>query len=303
MFFERLRAFGSARACLYNIGMKLAVLSDIHGNLPALHSVAQHIDAWQPDHVVVNGDIVNRGPCSTACLRFVQERQRSCSWQVVRGNHEDYVLEHAQPGVVRSGIQFEINYISYWTYQRLNGEIAALSALPDWLSLRALDRSEARMAHGSMRNNRDGVYVNTSDDVLRQQIAPAPAVFCTAHTHYPLIRRSDDTLVVNSGSVGSPSDGDPRASYAQVTWRRGQWRAQIVRLEYDREQAGRDFTTSGFLDHAGAIAHLIHFEWRFAQPFFPLWMYQYQAHVLAGEIELEESVRAFMADYRPILER
>lgn len=283
--------------------MKLAVLSDIHGNLPALHSVAEHIDAWRPDHVVVNGDIVNRGPCSAACLRFVQAQQRACGWQVVRGNHEDYVLEHAQPGVARSGTQFEINYISYWTYQRLNGAVAALSALPDWLSLHAPDHSEARLAHGSMRNNRDGVYINTSDDVLRRQIAPAPALFCTAHTHYPLIRYIDETLVVNSGSVGSPHDGDPRASYAQVTWRRGAWRAEIVRLEYDREQTQRHFETSGFLDHGGAIARLIHFEWRFAQPFFPLWMYQYQARVLAGEIELDMAVEAFLDDYRPIVER
>lgn len=279
--------------------MKLAVLSDIHGNLPALHAVAEHIDAWQPDHVIVDGDIVNRGPCSPPCLRFVQER----NWQMTRGNHEDYVLEHTQPDVDRSGPQFEINRVSYWTFQQLNGEVAALTHLPDWLSLRAPDGSEVRMTHGSMRNNRDGIYVNTTNDVMRQQIAPAPAVFCTAHTHYPLIRRVDDTLVVNVGSVGSPNDGDTRTSYAQITWRRGQWQAQIIRLNYDREQAGRDFKTSGFLDDAGPIARVLHFEWRFAQPFFPFWIYQYQARVLSGEIDLNAAVEAFLADYRPFVER
>jgi predicted phosphodiesterase len=283
--------------------MKLAILSDIHGNLPALHAVAEHIDAWRPDHVIVNGDIVNRGPCSPPCLRFVQDRQRARNWQALRGNHEDHVLEHTRPDAVRNGPQFEINRMSFWTYEQLNGAVEALAALPNVCTLHAPDGSMVRVTHASMRNNRDGIYISTTDNVLRQQIAPAPAVFCSAHTHYPLIRCIDDTLVVNVGSAGSPNDGDPRASYAQLTWRRGQWRAEIMRLEYDREQTERDFQTSGFLDDAGAIARVMHFEWRFAQPFFPFWIYQYQARVLAGEIDLETAVDAFLEDYRPIMER
>ena len=72
--------------------MKLAVLADIHANLPALHSVASHIEAWQPDGVVLAGDVVNRGPRPLECLRFVQEKQRAAGWGVVRGNHEEYVM-------------------------------------------------------------------------------------------------------------------------------------------------------------------------------------------------------------------
>ncbi len=69
--------------------MKLAVLSDIHGNVPALQAVVEHVEAWGPDHVIVNGDIVNRGPYSLECLQAVQEKQAVQGWQLLRGNHED----------------------------------------------------------------------------------------------------------------------------------------------------------------------------------------------------------------------
>jgi 3',5'-cyclic AMP phosphodiesterase CpdA len=68
--------------------MKFAILSDIHGNLPALQAVAAHIEAWQPDHTIVNGDIVNLGPDSVECWQFIETKQRSANWQITQGNHE-----------------------------------------------------------------------------------------------------------------------------------------------------------------------------------------------------------------------
>ena len=68
--------------------MKLAVLADIHANLSGPLAVAAHVDAWRPDQVIVAGDVANRGPRPVECLAFVQERQRSAGWLVVRGNEE-----------------------------------------------------------------------------------------------------------------------------------------------------------------------------------------------------------------------
>jgi predicted phosphodiesterase len=47
--------------------MKTAILVDIHGSRQAMETVIAHLDTWQPDHVIVNGDTVNRGPCSLEC--------------------------------------------------------------------------------------------------------------------------------------------------------------------------------------------------------------------------------------------
>jgi len=151
------------------------------------------------------------------------------------------------------------------------------------------------VVHASMRGNRDNILPRTPDSTLREQIAPAPAVFAMGHTHVPLVRRIDDTLVVNAGAVGMPFDGDVRASYARLTWSGVQWHAEIVRLEYDREQTARGFRESGFLE-SSVIGDLIFDEFMTARPRLANWITRYQPLVLAGEITPAESVRAFLAE-------
>jgi hypothetical protein len=158
--------------------------------------------------------------------------------------------------------------------------------------------------HGSMRDNRDGVYPKTPDAELREQIAPAPKIFVTGHTHRPLIRQIDATTVVNIGSVGAPFDADKRLSYGRFTWtaRKG-WGVDIIRLPYDFARIEEDYKTSGFLDEAGPLAQLMLVELRRASGLIYRWASRYQEAVLEGEISLEESVWAVLADddLRPFL--
>lgn len=272
--------------------MKLAVLADIHANLVALETVARHIAAWQPDITVVAGDTVNRGPRPRECLRFVQERQRTHGWHVIRGNHEGYVINHARPDAPRSGPAFVVSQYSYWTYQQLGEDVSALAAMPPHISLPGPNRSEVRVTHASMRGDRDGIYPDTTDAELRQQLGPAPfpPLMCVGHTHLPLVRQIDATLVVNAGSVGMPFDGDPRASYAQVSWRNARWHVAIVRLDYDRQQAERAFFETGFVEGCGPLGRLILDEFRTARPHLFTWATRYQARVLAGAISIADSV-------------
>ncbi|MCI0732068.1 MAG: metallophosphatase family protein [Chloroflexi bacterium] len=274
--------------------MKVAILADIHANWVALERVVANVAAWQPDRVVVAGDVINRGPRPRECLDFVQEKQHSAGWQVVRGNHEDYILEHAGSGGCPPP---EIFQTSYWTYRQLNGETAGLVAMPFQVALPGPDGREVRVVHASMRHNRDGIYPHTPDDELRQQIAPPPAVLCVGHTHVPLVRQIDGTLVVNAGSVGFPFDGDHRAGYARLAWQNGRWQADIVRLEYDVDQARRDFFESGYMAGSGALASLVLLEFDQARPNLHLWARAYEAPVLAGEIDIVESVNQFLAQF------
>lgn len=274
--------------------MKLAILADIHANFVALQAVTAHIEAWQPDTVIVAGDVVNRGPRPLECLRFVQERQRTAGWLLVRGNHEDYVLKHTRPNAPRRGLQFEIHRHSFWTYQQLNSNVSALEAMPRKQSLLAPDGSTIWVTHGSILGNRDGIYPETTDAALRQKIEPAATLFCVGHTHRPLVRAIDGTLVVNVGSAGLPFDGDPRPSYAQLEWHCGQWQVRIIRLDYDRHRAEHDFFETAFMEGSGPLAHLILDELRTAQSRLYQWTDLYQPLVLAGEMSMEESAREFL---------
>ena len=271
--------------------MKLAILADIHANYVALQTVVAHIEHWQPDLVIVAGDIVNRGPRPAECLALVQQRMRTQGWLVVKGNHEEYVITQSKPDAVRSGTKFEIFRSGYWTYCKLGCDVAALEAMPLTLEM----ERGVRVTHASMRGTRDGIYLTIPEDMLRQQIGlPIPALFCVGHTHQPFIKRIYDTLVVNVGSAGMPFDGDWHPSYAQLEWRSGQWHAEIVRLSYDRAATERDFEQTGFLDEGGALARIMLKELQIARGQLFTWFTQYEKTVMAGEITMDESVEKFL---------
>jgi len=274
--------------------MKIAVLADIHANLPALQTVVPHIDAWHPDAVVVAGDIVNRGPRPLECLQIIEERQRRDGWLVIRGNHEDYVINHSLPNAPRSGPEFELYQSSYWTLNQLNGQIESLVNMPFQISVETQDGGEIRTAHASMISNRDGIYPDTTDIYLRTQISPPPAAFCVGHTHRPLIRRLDETLVVNVGSVGMPFDGDHRAAYAQLTWNAGCLQADIIRLDYDRERVERDYRETDFDPDAGPLSSLMMSEFRHSLGYLYTWMKRYQGAILSGEVSVGAAVEQFI---------
>lgn len=272
--------------------MKIAVLSDIHGNLPALRATADHIEQWQPDMVVVAGDTVNRGPHSLACWQVIQAKTAH-GWLPLKGNHEEYVLAHGRADDPQSGSHFEVSNVSRWTYRQLNGAVNGLASLPDSHSLET-PGGEVRICHASMSHNRDGIYAEADDARISAQIAPAPAVFVTAHTHKPFTRQVNGTLVVNAGSVGTPADGDGRASYAQLVWQHCQWQAKIMRVSYDMVQADQDYHTTGLLTQAGPMAWLAYYEWQLAVYLFPQWMADYWPLVEAGKMDVATAVRHYL---------
>ncbi|MEZ4590410.1 MAG: metallophosphoesterase family protein [Chloroflexota bacterium] len=284
--------------------MKIAVISDIHGNMPALETVTADIEKWQPDQVIVDGDIVNRGPLSRASLEWVLARQTNDGWRLVKGNHEDYVLECAAKNGSTAGPDFEVRQFAHWAYEQVADYVPQIANLPGQQSVFAPDGSELRVVHGSMRDNRDGVYPQTSDTELREQIAPAPALFVTGHTHRPLIRAIDETTVVNIGSVGASFDGCRELSYGRFTWQPAAgWAAEIVRLPYDFARIEADYETSGFLEEGGPMAQLMLVELRRAGGLVYRWATRYQEAVLQGKISLADSVRAVLRDedLRPYL--
>lgn len=275
--------------------MKLAILSDIHGNWPALAAVAADIDAWEPDSVLVNGDIVNDGPSNPACWDYIARRRETDGWHVLRGNHEDYVVEWRDPATPRSGPLFELTRASRWTYDQLDGRVDELAALAERWEWAAPDGSLVVAMHGTLLGNRAGIYPFTSDDEVRRRIVTGAAVFATAHTHVPHLRWLDNTRVINVGSVGIPGDGDGRASYGRLTWTPEGWEAAIVRVPYDRAAAERDYFTSGFMDGVGPEAELSLVQFRMASDVRTRWSAVFRERILRGELTVAESVRMWLA--------
>jgi len=277
--------------------MKVAVLGDVHANLAAFEAVIAHVDTWEPDHVLLVGDIVNRGPRPAECLDIFQRRQARDGWQTVRGNHEEYVISQAENGLQRTEAETAVHQATIWTYEHLDCDISALKAMPLHHCLYAPDGSELRLVHGSMAGLRIGIYPFTTNNELRALIDPAPSVFCVGHTHRSLIRQVDDTLVVNAGSVGLPFDGDTRTGYAQITWSESRgWHARQVRFSYDLQRARHDFFQTGYLHDGGPLVELVEIELKTATSQLYNWAVRYQALALQGKISMAESVARHIAE-------
>lgn len=275
--------------------MKLAALADIHGNYRALLSVVEDLEKWNPDLVFVAGDLINRGPRSRECLEFILGRIQTADWQVVKGNHELYVLKFDQPQPPGQGPEYQVQQFIHWCYQQLTADqIQAVKELPGEINLELPGSQQVRTVHASMAGFRTGIYPHTPQEEIGRLIHPGPDLIMIGHTHKPLICTSGKTTVVNAGSVGFPFDRDSRPSYARIRKKNSSWGAKVVRVDYDHQEAVNDLYQTGFIPQAGPLAEIILEELKQARPLLSRWKRCCQQSVLAGETKLETSVRRFL---------
>ena len=277
--------------------MKIAALADIHGNYQALIAVINHVEDWNPDLVIVLGDTINRGPRSRECFHLIQDKQKTATWQVIKGNHEDYVLNFDDPKTPRSGPQFEPRRIIYWTYSSLSsGDILAIKKMPAEFEMRYPKNQIVKAVHASLGGNRVGIYPKTSYKEIQKLIQPEASLFLVGHTHQPLVRTINHTTVVNAGSIGLPFDGDTRTGYAQITFQDNQWNTKIIRIGYDLDAAAVDCYDTQFISEGGPLANLVLTELKLARPQLNHWFRRYEDSVLKQHISLEDSVIEFLKD-------
>jgi len=104
------------------------------------------------------------------------------------------------------------------------------------------------------------------------------------------------TLIINAGSCGLPFDGDQRTAYAQITGGNGQWQAEIIRLNYDIQQAKKDFNDSGYLEGGGPLSQVILLELESALSQLFNWTKLYAKAVLAGELSVAQATAEFLRE-------
>jgi putative phosphoesterase len=209
--------------------MKIAIVSDVHGNLVALEAVLDDLHGQRPDLIVHGGDLAFNGPRPAECV----ERIRLLGWPGVRGNMDE-ALE------TRRGQHPSID----WARERLGKDRNS------WLQRLPLEwRQEDLLAlvHAVPGDLWKAVGPQTEDSELRAIYGPLGAriaVYC--HIHRPYVREIGDLTVANTGSVGLPFDGDVRASYLLVD----EGKPEVRRVDYDVERAIREVEESGHPDAA-----------------------------------------------------
>lgn len=275
-------------------GVKVAVFSDVQGNLPAMEILVEDILDWDPDLVVMNGDLINRGPCSKAVLLLFEEIRREHGWLALKGNHEDFVLACQQPA--NAGPEADLRQFADWTFRQLGQSVHLLADWPDHLTFSEPGcKHWVHVSHGTLKGNRSGISASVSDHRLAGQLPEGIELLVTGHTHKVFERHFQGIHILNTGSVGSPFDGDVRASYGRLWFDGSAWQTHIRRLPYDRVRAEQDFHSSGFLAEAGPLGRIMYEEWKRAELLMSGWKRGYQAAVQAGDMSLEDSVASYMA--------
>jgi predicted phosphodiesterase len=231
--------------------MRIAVLADIHGNMPAFEAVLDHVARQGVDRLVIAGDIVIGSPDSAVCWRLA--RRLECP--IVRGNHERYVAHY---GTAASDPAWESEQFAplQWAARQLaEDEKQAIAELP--LDLRLDGAPDLLIVHASPRSDYDTIDAHTPGEQLAAMLAGAPErVIVRAHNHVAQVRLWRDRTIVTAGSVGLPLDGTPTAKYLILERRAGGWHFEHHSVPYDLDAALRRFHESGYLAATGAMGRL-----------------------------------------------
>lgn len=228
--------------------MKFAVLSDIHANLHALQAVWEDIESQSPDLVYCLGDLVGYGAFPNEVIEFIRERDVS----TVMGNYDEGVgFDKQDCGCAYKTVEEDrLGKLSLlWTRQHTTPDNKKfLQELPLQIRLDG-QRPYMLLVHGSPRKINEYLYEDRPKGSFERIAKLADTdVLLFGHTHFPYKKAIQNTLFVNTGSVGKAKDGDPRGSYAILkTGRRTD--VEIRRVRYDVKAAADAIRESDLPDH------------------------------------------------------
>lgn len=225
---------------------RVAVITDIHGNLPALQAALARIDELGIERVYCGGDLVGYGPHPNEVCALIAER----GIPTIHGNYDHaiardlddcgcaYITPHDRELGQRSVA---------WTLEHTDrASKDFMRALPFDLRFSIGDRP-VHLVHGSPRKVNEYLFEDKPDRLYERLAAGEDAdALVFGHTHKPWIRSFGGVLFVNCGSVGKPKDGDPRGAFAVLDLdERGDVHARIERVAYDADAVAAQVRDAG----------------------------------------------------------
>jgi predicted phosphodiesterase len=227
--------------------MRIAVLADVHGNLPALDAVLSHLEEQGgAEEIWVLGDLVVFCPYPAQVLERLAALPKA---RFLQGNTDRYLATGRRPPQIAiedegqwkrlptfleerdANFRWTVEQLSYRWYSLLRElPFEQRADIPGYGSVLAV--------HASPLGDEVGIWQDTGDEELRNMLADIDArLLLCGHTHHQLGRWADDEIwVVNSGSVGLPLDGDQRAAYVILDFEGGDCWASFHRVDYDVDE-------------------------------------------------------------------
>ena len=231
--------------------MRIAIVSDIHGNRTAFEAVLADLRETAPDLVFHGGDLADGGSSPAEIV----DRIRDLGWQGVVGNTDQMLFapeslrDFAKQSPKLQPLFTAIEEMAAATREKLgDARIAWLSGLP----IRQI-RGPVALVHASPESPWRAPGADAADAELESVYDPlGQPIAIYGHIHRPYVRRLANMTVINTGSVSLSYDGDPRASYLLLD----DSRPEIRRVEYDIEKEVRALSSCG-LPHSDWVSKML----------------------------------------------
>jgi len=226
--------------------MRVALLSDIHGNLPALEAVLADMTRRGPyDQVAVAGDLVWAGPWPAE----VVDRIRGLDALVIRGNTDAFLAR--QPAETPAGKRDDrfAEQLAWVTAQLGAERTAYLTSLPFSTHISPGPGCDLLVVHANPVDLERAILPDMSDAELAELLLAGPAADWMAlafgHLHVPFCRMWRGRLLADVASAGLPMDRDRRAVYAIMTCTAAAWSVEHHRVAYDADATAKRMRKSG----------------------------------------------------------
>jgi putative phosphoesterase len=215
--------------------MKIALISDVHGNLPALDAVLTHAGEMKASQIWNLGDATGFGAFPDEVVLLLKKKKAIN----LIGNYDAKVLKVPHKLTEWKNQMVPEKWVSFqWSYDQLSKKSRDyLAELPE-THKEEIKGWKVLFTHGSPDANDEALTDDTPQERLRDlaKMSHANIILC-GHSHQAFMRFAGGSIFINPGSVGRPFDGDPRASYALLTIKKHKVEVDFFRIEYDVEKA------------------------------------------------------------------
>ncbi|MBZ4682742.1 MAG: hypothetical protein PWP46_421 [Fusobacteriaceae bacterium] len=210
--------------------MKIAFISDIHSNYYALKSVLENLKKENINEIYSAGDIIGYHSMPNEVIKLMKENNIIS----IKGNH-DY-------DIINKLFDESIKDFKTWTYKNLTEENREyIRNLPENLVI-SKNNIKIKIVHGSSRDIAEYLF-ETSELLEKEAKNLEEDVLVCAHTHFPYIKKIDDKIIVNTGSVGKPKIGTPTPNYIVFDTEKKEF--EIKYVEYDVDKMCEDMKKKG----------------------------------------------------------
>lgn len=232
--------------------MRIAIVSDIHGNLVGLDACLADLQAQGgADVLVAAGDLCMDGPKPKKVLQRLEEAGAQC----LRGNTDRFLCadDDAELTALDDAERKQLK----WTRAELGEKwLDWLSELPFSLRFGGAD-NELLVVHANPSSDDEHLWPDADDATLERLIGDEKAAaIAFGHLHLPYARVWRGKLLVNVASAGLPKDGDPRAGYAILTQCSGGWEVKHRRVAFDVKKVATQLAACGIPESAELISTL-----------------------------------------------